>query len=444
MNEGVQLLCYADRLGGDIDGLRQLLSERLKGFSGVHLLPFFVPFDGDDAGFDPIDHCRVDPRLGSWQDVQLLADDVALTADLIVNHVSAQSAEFQDWLAKGPASEHEGMFLRYRDVFPDGGTEAEITAFYRPRPGLPFTAYQGADGSRALLWTTFMPSQIDINVRHPAGKAYLGRVLAALAAGGVTTVRVDAVGYAVKTPGSDSFMTEQTLEYVRELAADCHRLGLKVLVEVHAHFTQQLAVAPLVDYVYDFATAALLFHCLRTGSVDRLLAWDAIRPQNAITVLDTHDGIGIIDAGPLGGKPGLLTQADMAAIFAEIDQASAGVSGAASVIPAWFTLPHQANTAFFDALGRDEDAYLLTRAVQFFLPGTPQVYYVGLLAGGNDVELWRASGQGREVNRHRYTLAEVERALDSRIVQAVFGLIALRSHPAFSGEYRCAKLGDSG
>ncbi|MDR1238294.1 MAG: sucrose phosphorylase, partial [Propionibacteriaceae bacterium] len=443
MNEGVQLLCYADRLGGDISGLRRLLSERLKGFSGVHLLPFFVPFDGDDAGFDPIDHGSVDPRLGSWPDVQELAGEVALTADLIVNHVSAQSAEFQDWLAKGEASEYAGMFLRYRDVFPDGGSEAEIAAFYRPRPGLPFTDYQGGDGSRLLLWTTFMPSQIDLNVRHPAGEAYLDRILRTLLAAGVSTVRIDAVGYAIKTPGTDSFMTEQTLEYVRELVQRCHDLGLKVLVEVHAHFTQQLAIAPLVDYVYDFATPALLFHCLRTGSVDRLLAWDAIRPRNTITVLDTHDGIGIIDAGPLGGKAGLLTQDEMAAIFAWIDQATAGVSGQASVVPTWFTLPHQANTTFFDALGRDADAYLLTRAVQFFLPGIPQVYYVGLLAGGNDLELWQATGQGREVNRHHYSLAEIDQALATPIVQAIFGLIALRQHPAFSGDYHCTKLTDS-
>jgi sucrose phosphorylase len=470
VNEGVQLLCYADRLGGDIGGLRRLLSERLKGFSGVHLLPFFVPFDGDDAGFDPIDHGSVDPRLGSWPDVRELAGEVALTTDLIVNHVSAQSMEFQDWLAKGEASEYAGMFLRYRDVFPDGGSEAEIAAFYRPRPGLPFTAYQGGDGSRLLLWTTFMPNQIDLNVRHPAGEAYLDRILRTLLAAGVSTVRIDAVGYAIKTPGTDSFMTEQTLEYVRELVQHCHALGLKVLVEVHAHFTQQLAIAPLVDYVYDFATPALLLHSLRTGSVDRLLAWDAIRPRNTITVLDTHDGIGIIDAGPrsskaglptqsklpsssdeissiaaslFGGGDGLLTHDEMAAIFDWIDRATAGVSGRASVIPTWFTLPHQANTTFFDALGRDADAYLLTRAVQFFLPGIPQVYYVGLLAGGNDLELWQTTGQGREVNRHRYSSAEIDQALATQIVQAIFGLIALRQHPAFLGNYHSTKLTDS-
>ncbi|MDD9205395.1 alpha-amylase family glycosyl hydrolase, partial [Georgenia sp. 10Sc9-8] len=165
---GVHLLAYADRFGGSLAGLRELLGENpLRVFRGVHILPFFVPFDGADAGFDPVDHTRVDPRLGSWTDVTALAEDgVDVTADLIVNHVSAHSPEFQDWLRHGDRSAYDGMFLTFDTVFPGGGTEHAITAFYRPRAGLPFTPYQLADGSRRLVWTTFLPSQVDLDVRH--------------------------------------------------------------------------------------------------------------------------------------------------------------------------------------------------------------------------------------------------------------------------------------
>ena len=72
-------------------------------FTGVHILPFFTPFDGDDTGFDPIDHSAVDPRLGGWADVRRIAERAEVTADLIVNHVSSRSAEFQDWLDRGEA-----------------------------------------------------------------------------------------------------------------------------------------------------------------------------------------------------------------------------------------------------------------------------------------------------------------------------------------------------
>jgi sucrose phosphorylase len=435
----VQLLAYADRLGGSIAGTRELLEGPLSAFSGVHLLPFFVPFDGDDAGFDPIDHASVDPRLGTWDDVRAIAAEREVTADLIVNHVSADSAEFRDWMERQEDSPYEGMFLTFDAVFPGGGTEAEITAFYRPRPGLPFTAYRTGDGRRRLVWTTFLPSQVDVDVRHPAGIAHLERLMDALAAGGVTTVRLDAVGYAIKTPGSDSFMTEKTLGFVRDVTAMLRARNLRVLVEVHAHHTQQLAIAPLVDLVYDFALPPLLLHSLGTGTVDRLARWLEIRPSNAITVLDTHDGIGVIDAGPSGDRPGLLTFEEMRDIFDRAAQATGGHSALASVLPAWTALPHQINATFFSVLGGDATAYLLCRAVQVFVPGTPQIYYVGLLAGLDDTELYARTGNGRDVNRHYYSPDDVQEAVGSEVTRAILALVRLRrSHPAFTGDFSWA------
>jgi sucrose phosphorylase len=455
----VQLLAYADRLGGTVPALQALLDGPLRAFGSVHVLPFYVPFDGADAGFDPVDHASVDPRLGTWADVRRLAKTRGVTADLIVNHVSSSSTEFVDWLAHGAASAYEGMFLRFDTVFPHGGTERDITAFYRPRPGLPFTGYQGADGSRNLVWTTFMPTQIDLDVSHPVALAYLSRVLRALADGGVTTVRLDAVGYAVKTAGTDSFMTPETLEFARVVVALAHAENLEVLVEVHAHYTQQLAIAPLVDWVYDFALAPLLLHSLGTGTVDRLADWFEMRPSNAITVLDTHDGIGIIDAGPTAarvtgpgteapGLAGLLSDDEMAAIFARADEATAGHSTLASVVPEWATLPHQINSTFFSALGGGTDrgtaevSYLLARAVQHFLPGRPQTYYVGLLGGLDDQALFAETGNGRDVNRHRYTPAEVDAALATDVTRAQLGLVRMRAgHPAFAGVFSWSVYG---
>ncbi len=435
---GVHLLAYTDRLAGDLDGVRRLLTEGpLAVFSGVHLLPFFVPFDGPDAGFDPIDHASVDPRLGTWADVRALADaGLEVTADLIVNHVSAESAEFSDWVAHGAASQYAGMFLTYDTVFPQGAHEAEITAFYRPRAGLPFTPYRLADGTRRLVWTTFLPNQIDLDVEHPVAQDYLRRILATFAAAGVRIVRLDAIGYAIKTPGTDSFLTEHTLAFVERLTALAHEYGLRVLVELHAHYTQQQAIAPLVDLVYDFALPPLLLHALGTGDTSRLLHWFDIRPANAITVLDTHDGIGVIDAGPSGDRAGLLDADEMAAVFDRAAEATNGESAAASRIPAWAAVPHQINSTFVSVLGGDPTAYLLARAVQLFTPGLPQIYYVGLLGGGNDMERYARTGEGREVNRHSYPATELQAALASEVTRAQLALVTLRStHPAFGGEF---------
>lgn len=74
MRNHVQLIAYADRLGGDLAGLADVLRTDLAdAFGGVHILPFFTPYDGADAGFDPVDHTQVDPRLGSWDDVRNIA-----------------------------------------------------------------------------------------------------------------------------------------------------------------------------------------------------------------------------------------------------------------------------------------------------------------------------------------------------------------------------------
>ncbi|MEK9987545.1 MAG: alpha-amylase family glycosyl hydrolase [Aquiluna sp.] len=435
---GASILVYAERLGGSLEHIEKLLSGDLADFSGVHVLPFFHPYDGDDAGFDPIDHTIVDPRLGTWEDLRRIAATHELTADLIINHASNLSPEFLDWQEKGDKSEYAGMFLTFDTVFPEGGTEETITSFYRPRPGLPFTAYNVA-GKRRLVWTSFMPSQVDIDVRHPAGEAYVDRVLDALQSGGVKVVRLDAVGYAIKTPGTDSFMTPETLEYVAELTEKIRARGMRVLVEVHAHYTQQLEIAPLVDLIYDFQTAPLLLHSLFTSNVDALAKWFELRPANCLNVLDTHDGYGVIDAGPIGGRDGLISQADMAHIFEVAAKNTGGHSAKASVVPQWFDLPHQIN-ATLPAIIADDTAYVLARAVQFLLPGEPQVYYVGLLNGMDDKALFSETGNGRDVNRHNYTPEEIQNSLSSDVTKAILGLARLRKHEVFGGSFEFKQL----
>src|SRR6187431_1032384 len=104
MKNQAQLIAYADRLpGGTFRDLRQLLEGPLAGaFGGVHVLPFFHPIDGADAGFDPIDHTQVDARLGDWDDVAALAARTEVMADVIVNHISRRSPQFEDFNRRGP------------------------------------------------------------------------------------------------------------------------------------------------------------------------------------------------------------------------------------------------------------------------------------------------------------------------------------------------------
>lgn len=444
MKNQAQLIAYVDRLsGGTFRDLQTLLGGALKGaFGGVHVLPFFHPIDGADAGFDPIDHTEVDRRLGGWDDVAALAADTDVMADVIVNHVSRRSPQFEDYDARGEDSPFAGMFLTYGRVFPNGARESDLLALYRPRPGLPFTTHRSAHGGEALLWTTFTSEQIDIDVHHPEGKRYLTKVLAQLHAAGIRAIRVDAVGYAVKKAGTNCFMIPETFGLIREFTAEAHALDIEVLVEIHSHYQEQIDIARQVDWVYDFALPPLVLHTLYTRNATRLKRWIEIRPTNAVTVLDTHDGIGVVDVDGERrphGAPGLLPPEDIEALVDTIHQRSRGESRQATGAAANNLDLYQVNCTFYDALGRSDSEYLIARAIQCFVPGIPQIYYVGLLAGGNDLDLLRRTGVGRDINRHYYTAGELRQQMMRPVVQALLALLRIRNtHPAFLGSFQPA------
>ncbi|MEV4701818.1 sucrose phosphorylase [Actinoplanes sp. NPDC049316] len=434
-----QLIAYADRLGGSLRGLTEFLRGPLRDtFGGVHVLPFFRPYDGADAGFDPEDHTEPDPRLGSWADVGELARTHTVMADVIVNHMSAGAGAFRDVIARGDDSPYRGMFLTMGSVFPDGATEDELTTIYRPRPGLPFTMMM-LGGRPRLVWTTFTPQQVDLDVRDPGTWDYLSGIVDRLTGAGVTLLRLDAVGYVGKRAGTTCFMTGETHAFIRRLRAYAHERGARVLLEMHGHYRQQLDLAPTVDLVYDFALPPLVLHALHARDAGPLARWLAVRPPNVVTVLDTHDGIGIVDVGAsalLPGVPGLLTAEQIDALVEAVHDASGGTSRLATGTAAGNLDLYQVNCTFFDALGGDDRRYLLARLLQLFLPGIPQIYYVGLLAGRNDVELLRRTGVGRDVNRHHYGPGEAEQQLDRPVVRAQLAAIRLRAHhPAFQGSF---------
>jgi len=180
--------------------------------------------------------------------------------------------------------------------------------------------------------------------------------------------------------------------------------------------------------VYDFTLAPLVLHAVFTGDATPLRRWLDARPPNAVTVLDTHDGLGMIDAGPGDLGDGLLTTPQIEAVVARIDDNSYGTS-VASYVPGGV---YQVSCTLYDALGRDDRAFLLARVLQLFVPGTPQVYYVGLLAGRNA----EFGGDAREINRRRYTRAEVDEAVRQPPVARLLELVRLRgTHPAFEGAF---------
>jgi sucrose phosphorylase len=369
--------------------------------------------------------------------VAALAARTDVMADVIVNHISSRSPQFQDFDRRGMQSPYAGMFLTYGKVFPQGALESDLIALQTPRPGPPFTRHRTARGDELLLWTTFTSEQLDLDVDHPESRRYLTGVLDRLGAAGVRTIRLDAVGYAIKKAGTSCFMIPETFDFIAALTAQARARGMEALVEVHGHYREQIAIAAQVDWVYDFALPPLVLHALYTGDATYLTRWLELRPRNAVTVLDTHDGIGVqdVDAAPRGA-PGLLPRGDIELLLATIHDRSRGESRMASGIAASNVDSTQINCTFYDALGRRDAEYLIARAIQCCIPGIPQIYYVGLFAGGNDVALLRRTGVGRDINRHSYAGPELAQQVTRPVVQSLLSLLRLRnSHPAFAGTF---------
>jgi sucrose phosphorylase len=214
---------------------------------------------------------------------------------------------------------------------------------------------------------------------------------------------------------------------------------METLVEIHSHYRQQIEIARHVDWVYDFALPPLVLHAFAFGTARPLADWLRIRPRNALTVLDTHDGIGIVDIGADRGNPaaaGLVPPHELDRLVETVHVSSGGTSRLATGSAASNLDLYQVNCTFYDALACDDRAYLIARAIQLFTPGIPQIYYVGLLAGHNDVALLQRSGVGRDINRHYYARGELEAALEQRVVRSLCALIRLRNaHPAFGGDF---------
>jgi len=234
-------------------------------------------------------------------------------------------------------------------------------------------------------------------------------------------------------------MIPETFAFIGDITAQAHALSMEVLVEVHGHYRDQIDVARQVDRVYDFALPPLVLHTLYTRNATALAHWLQIRPRNAITVLDTHDGIGVADVDAARGKSGargLLAPDEIDTLVKTIHQRSRGESRIASGSAASNVDSSQINCTFYDALGRRDHEYLVARAIQCFVPGIPQIYYVGLLAGGNDIALLQRTGVGRDINRHYYTEAELQRELTRPVVQSLLELLRIRNtHPAFQGAF---------
>lgn len=427
----VMLITYSDSMGNNLKDLNMVLDKHFaKAIGGVHILPFF-PSSGD-RGFAPVDYHKVDEAFGDWADVEELAEKYYLMFDYMINHISAQSEYYKDFLQKKDESKYKDLFIRYKDFWENGEpTEEQVDVIYKRKPRAPYVDANFADGTSEKVWCTFDEEQIDINCKTETAKEFIKDNLTWLCKHGAALVRLDAFAYATKKAGTSCFFIEPDVwEFLNECNDIIAEYGVELLPEIHEHYTMQKKIEEQDYYVYDFALPMLLINALYYGKTEYLKNWLQICPRKQFTTLDTHDGIGVVDVKDL------LPTEEIERTKEDIFQYGANVKKIYNTA-AYNNLDiYQVNCSYYSALGDDDDAYLLARAVQFFAPGIPQVYYVGLLAGKNDLQLLEETKVGRNINRHYYTIDEIDQEVKRPVIQSLLRLMEFRNtHNAFDGDF---------
>ena len=374
----------------------------------VHLLPFY-PYTSDD-GFSVSDYTAVRPDLGDWADVAALGKDADLMFDLVLNHCSASHVWFQQFLndaAPGNAYFHT----------PEPDTD--LRRVVRPRTHPLLTPYETAAG-RKHVWTTFSADQVDLNFENPDVMGAFLDILLEYARKGARILRLDAIAFLWKTPGTSCLHLPETHAVVKVMrdVLDWLAPGVVLLTETNVPHAENISYFGRGDearMVYQFSLPPLLLHGLRHGDPAALTAWarNLEPPPEGCTFFNftaSHDGIGV---RPLEG---LVPEADVLALAEEIRALGGKVN--ARTAPDGREIPYELNATYFSALEVPGDTpelhfrrFLLSQTVPMCLQGMPAYYILSLLAEPNDVAGMEKTGQNRSIHRKKLDWAHVKRML---------------------------------
>lgn len=436
------LITYGDQIRAQgeppLQTLYDFLYERLQGvFSGVHVLPFY-PSTSDD-GFSVVDFQRVDPELGTWTDIRVIAQDFRLMADLVCNHVSASSPWFQGFLQDDP---------RYKDFFITVEPGTDLGAVFRPRALPLLTPFQTPSGEKRV-WTTFSTDQVDLNYANPEVLLEVLEALLCYVRNGAGLIRLDAVGFIWKEIGTSCMHLEGAHRIVKLMRSLLDAVAPHVLLVTETNVPHQENVAYFgnghdeAQMVYQFPLPPLVLHAFRTGDAARLAGWAAtLEPPSETTTffnfLASHDGIGVVPAS------GILEPQEISALVQQALDHGGGVNYKDTPQG---RVPYELCLTLFDALSDPHSAepedlkiarFIAANAVLLSLQGLPGVYLHSLFGSPSDHLGLEESGINRRLNRRKFTKEELEGMLSTpgsraaKVLAAYAHLLRVRAaHPAF-------------
>lgn len=418
--------------------------------SSLHLLPFY-PYSSDD-GFSVIDYRRVDPALGSWEEIREVSRNFRLMFDAVINHVSAQGAWFKGFLAGDE---------RYQDYFIVVEGNPDLSQVVRPRTLPLLTHFSTANGEKAI-WTTFSEDQIDLNYRNPEVLVEILALLLFYVQKGVEFIRLDAIAYLWKEIGTACIHLPQTHAVIRIMHDMLEQVApqVRLITETNVPHAENMSYfgdgANEAQLIYNFALPPLVLYTLQHSDARPLSAWASrlSLPSKQVTFfnfLASHDGIGVT---PLRG---ILSESAIGELASRTLAQGGLVSYRSN--PDGSQSPYELNINYFDALSNPSEdesldiqvaRFIAAHAIQFALLGVPGIYFHSLFGSRGWLEGVKSSGRNRSINRQKLTLAELEfqlndpSSLRSRVFGCLARLLKVRcSHPAFQpyGEQRVIDCG---
>ena len=448
ISNGPMLNSYPDSMGGNLSFIAGMLScEDFKdAFSSFYILPSLYHSDLD-RGFSVIDY-GINEEIASEDALEKIkALGIGLKLDIILNHASVQSPEFQDLLKNGENSKYKDFFINWNEFWeghgemtPEGYIEPDhdlIKDMFFRKPGLPILMVDFPDGKKVPYWNTFYQEvkevngqkeylgQMDLNINSPLVWDFYENTLKTLAGYGARIVRLDAFAYAPKAVGRKNFLNEpETWDLLEKIKDIAEPLGLTLLPEIHDAYDAKIyeKVASKGYMTYDFFLPGLLIDAINRKDASKLLMWaNEITEKKIKTVnmLGCHDGIPVLDL------KGLLNDNEIQNLINTITSRGGMIKN----LHGQKNVYYQVNSTYYSALGEDDDAMLLARAIQMFMPGKPQVWYLDLFAGKNDYAAVERAGAGghKEINRTNLTKEEILERLKTPVVKQQLELLRFRN-----------------
>lgn len=417
--------------------LKHFLDSYLKNtVSAVHILPFF-PFTSDD-GFSVLNYSSVNESVGSWEHIETIAKDYHLMADLVINHCSARSQWFENFIKDVQPG---------RDYFVTADPDTDLSAVVRPRTNDLLRTVETTSGTQHV-WCTFSHDQVDLNFQNTEVLKEFVNIIRQYLDHGVRIFRLDAVAFLWKKIGTNCLNLPETHEMVRLLRTliEASQPDAIIITETNVPNRENLSYfgnGNEAHCVYNFSLPPLLLNTLVTGNCGALKHWMMSMPPARVgtayfNFIASHDGIGLRPA------EGLLSDSEINQLVETMKDFGGHTS--------WRKLAngeikhYEINISLIDALkgtcsGLDQwqiERFICAHTIMLALEGIPGIYLHSFIGTENDHQRVKNSGHNRAINRHQWQYPDIEEQLNdptsshSLIYAQMQKIIELRrQQPAF-------------